>query len=115
MLRLMIVLVSMVAFAGGCSSKPKQATPTQGSAPAPEPAPPPPPGTDLAALGGACGADGTCPVGSCVTYLGIGGAKGGELKSCEIKCTDGTGCPEGTTCQTIADGPGQVCRAEPAP
>ena len=107
-----LLLVALLAIAGGCSSKPK--TDTTGAGSAPEPAPPPPPGTDLAKLGSECAADGKCPVGSCVTYFGIAGPKGGEFKSCEIKCTEGTACPEGTTCQTIADGPGQVCRAAAA-
>src|SRR5262245_57872580 len=101
-----LVLALLLALAA-CGSK--KSGPSSGSAP--PPAPPPPAGTDLSQLGSPCGADGSCPVGTCVSYVGIGGAKGGELKSCEIKCADGTACPTGTTCKTIADGPGQVCRA----
>jgi hypothetical protein len=59
-----------------------------------------------------CSAEGdACAEGlECVTYYGIAGPKGPAFKSCENKCDAGQACPEGTTCQTIADGPGQVCR-----
>lgn len=91
---------------------------------APEsPAPPPPqeppepsaptqtPGTPATAkIGEPCGVDGRCAEGTCVSYFGIAGARGPELKSCEIKCDDKTPCPTGRNCVTIADGPGQVCR-----
>ncbi|MFO0635626.1 MAG: hypothetical protein U0168_22510 [Nannocystaceae bacterium] len=30
--------------------------------------------------------------------------------SCEWRCNKGQACPEGTSCTTIADGPGAVCR-----
>jgi len=46
---------------------------------------------------------------TCVSYYGIAGPSGPQFKSCEIKC-DGTACPNGLTCTTIADGPGSVCR-----
>lgn len=48
---------------------------------------------------------------TCVEYYGIAGPSGPKFTSCEIPCVDDTSCPEGQTCTTIADGPGQVCRA----
>ena len=58
-----------------------------------------------------CAKDGTCAGGfSCVKYYGIAGAKGPQFSSCEIQCDGKEGCPNGYTCKTIADGPGQVCR-----
>jgi len=44
----------------------------------------------------------------CVEYYGIAGPAGPILRSCEWRCEDG--CPDGTRCVTIADGPGKVCR-----
>ena len=61
-----------------------------------------------------CDANGKCAHRlTCVRYRGIAGANGPELTSCEIRCGEGTKghCPKGQTCVTIADGPGQVCRA----
>lgn len=49
----------------------------------------------------------------CVEYYGIAGPSGPKFVSCEIRCKPGakkSGCPEGTECVTIADGPGSVCR-----
>jgi len=61
--------------------------------------------------GETCGANDACAPGlECVKYRGIAGARGPEFKSCETRCRDGKGCPDGTKCITIADGPGQVCR-----
>jgi eight-cysteine-cluster-containing protein len=55
--------------------------------------------------------DGKCARGlTCVTYLGIAGARGPKFTSCEIPCKGGDKCPAGQICVTIADGPGQVCR-----
>ena len=68
---------------------------------------------DTAALCEPCGDGDSCQAGaSCVTYYGIAGPSGPEFKSCEITCAGKGGCPEGTTCMTIADGPGEVCRAD---
>jgi hypothetical protein len=56
-------------------------------------------------------AEGRCAPGlTCVEYYGIAGPRGGKFTSCEIRCSDGTKCPDGQVCTTIADGPGQVCR-----
>lgn len=49
----------------------------------------------------------------CIEYYGIAGPSGPKFVSCEIPCKAGaktSGCPAGTTCVTIADGPGSVCR-----
>ena len=58
-----------------------------------------------------------CPDGACaddlecVTYYGIAGPSGPAFTSCETPCDKDPGaCPDGTSCTTIADGPGQVCR-----
>ncbi len=62
--------------------------------------------------GQACG-DETCEApATCVEYYGIAGASGPKFQSCEVRCKgpDDAGCPEGTRCVTVADGPGQVCR-----
>ncbi|HTM19527.1 MAG TPA: hypothetical protein VL172_03435, partial [Kofleriaceae bacterium] len=77
----------------------------------------------LPAQGEKCEPDQGCASGlTCVSYYGIAGPSGPEFHSCEIPCgTEAATCPEGQTCITIADGPGQVCRAperpepEPAP
>jgi hypothetical protein len=86
-------------------SEPVPATTSTGSAVSD--APPP---LDVSALGQPCGEDGLCTVGSCERYLGIAGARGPELSSCEIRCSDEAPCPAGTRCIKIADGPGEVCR-----
>lgn len=65
-----------------------------------------------------CDANGKCARGlTCVRYRGVAGAAGPELTSCEIRCGEGTKhrCPKGQTCTTVADGPGQVCRAAAQP
>jgi hypothetical protein len=57
-------------------------------------------------------ADGMCAAGlTCVEYYGVAGPRGPAMSSCEIRCPGGKGCPAGQICTTIADGPGQVCRA----
>lgn len=68
---------------------------------------------DAPGRGEPCGADDLCAEGlECVSYYGIAGPSGPEFKSCETRCASGkdAACPEGTTCTTIADGPGEVCR-----
>jgi len=59
-----------------------------------------------------CG-DATCAAGqTCVSYYGIAGPRGPKFTSCERTCGEGDPeCPAGESCITIADGPGQVCRA----
>lgn len=53
----------------------------------------------------------------CLEYYGIAGPSGPKFVSCEIPCDPTakakkkqSGCPEGMSCVTIADGPGSVCR-----
>lgn len=64
---------------------------------------------DITQFGTACGVDDSCSTGlTCLTYFGFGGQ---ELKSCELPCGDDLReCPPGSTCVTISDGPGPVCR-----
>ena len=73
-----------------------------------------------------CDANGKCTRGlTCVRYYGVAGPRGPAMTSCEIPCADGGlpdflgdfalrlaegQDPENQTCNTIADGPGQVCR-----
>ena len=57
-----------------------------------------------------CGGKTCKPGQECIEYFGIAGAKGPKFFSCEIRCKSGSGCPKGTQCVTIADGPGSVCR-----
>ncbi len=74
------------------------------------------PTIDLADLNRDC-VDDMCPSGlTPVKFFGIAGASGPEFCSCSIPCVDTAEvCPEGSTCQTIADGPGTVCvRDEPS-
>jgi hypothetical protein len=58
-----------------------------------------------------CGKDTCKPGQTCVGYYGIAGPSGPKFESCEWTCKKGGKCPAGTTCITIADGPGPVCRA----
>ncbi len=64
----------------------------------------------LPKLGEACGDGDACGEGKCVTFYGIAGPRGPAFQQCEIKCDAKAPCPDGRTCTTIADGPGQVCR-----
>lgn len=104
--RLAFALAVLLAACGGGTPP---ATSTTPPTPVTEPTPPAPT-LDLAKLGQPCAADGTCAAGSCVTYYGIAGPRGPAFTSCEVTCADGKGCPDGTACITVADGPGAVCR-----
>lgn len=97
-------LLCFVAACSGASTPAPTPTPTPGPTPTPAPAPAAEPGSP-------CGTDGTCgaPL-ECVKYYGIAGAKGPEFSSCEMRCDGKGGCPDGLSCVTVADGPGQVCR-----
>jgi eight-cysteine-cluster-containing protein len=53
------------------------------------------------------------PPRTCLEYYGIAGPSGPKFASCEVACdptSKKNSCPEGTSCVTIADGPGNVCR-----
>jgi len=88
----------------------------------PEPAPEPAPDPSLSAspthagkpgMGETCGVHDACAAGlTCITYYGIAGARGPAFKSCEIRCDTSpkAACPKGTSCMTVSDGPGRVCR-----
>lgn len=115
-----LVFVFGLAACSGSSSSPRT-DPSPASGPAPSVAPPAtvtetaqpadaPPPLDISLLGQPCGEDGLCLAGTCERYYGIAGAKGPELSSCEIRCSNAEPCPTGTRCLTIADGPGEVCR-----
>lgn len=104
--RLTFALAVLLAACGGATPP---ATSTTPPTPVTEPTPPAP-ALDLAKLGQPCATDGTCAAGSCVTYYGIAGPRGPAFTSCEVTCADGKGCPDGTACITVADGPGAVCR-----
>jgi len=96
----------LVAALVACSSpqpQPQQTPP----APTPTPTQGPPAGPGI---GENCGANDSCGQGACVSYYGIAGARGPQFKTCEIKCADDAACPKDRKCQTIADGPGRVCR-----
>jgi hypothetical protein len=132
-----IALALLIAACSSSAPPPPAPAPTPDPAPAPaptpaptpDPAPAPPPtptptttpdagtgtgsGSSAPRLGEKCGPNDACPAPTtCVSYFGIAGARGPEFKTCEIKCTpkDKKACPIGTTCHTIADGPGSVCR-----
>jgi hypothetical protein len=67
----------------------------------------------LPAQGQPCDEQGRCGKGmTCIEFYGIAGPRGPKMTSCEIRCKGGKGCPPGQICVTIADGPGQVCRAD---
>jgi hypothetical protein len=108
------VFLLAILTAAACSGTPKTTTTEQ------------PSGDDTGDVGGddtaqteprpgrgeECDASGGCADGlECVEYYGIAGPSGPKFTSCETTCAKDPGeCPEGTECQTIADGPGQVCR-----
>jgi hypothetical protein len=113
-LALSLALAALVGCSGSSTTAPPPPPPpSNGPPPADTPPPAPPPAAlDLAQLGAPCGEGGVCAAPTeCVRYYGIAGAKGPELSSCEIRCAGPDAkCPEGATCVTVADGPGQVCR-----
>jgi hypothetical protein len=104
-----IARTAVLWLVAACGNAPPPAT---APSPAPAPAPTPPPAIDLAQLGAPCADGPPCAApATCVAYYGIAGASGPQFKSCEVSCADEpTTCPAGTTCITIADGPGAVCR-----
>ncbi|HEY0254774.1 MAG TPA: hypothetical protein VGC41_24780 [Kofleriaceae bacterium] len=97
---------------------PSPAAPAPAPSPEPTPAPTPtqtrpspPPVTGGPKVGGKCGPNDECEApATCIKYYGIAGPRGPQFAQCEIKCDKKSKCPDGKTCRTIADGPGQVCR-----
>ncbi len=91
----------------GSSSSAGPAETPPGDAPVVQAPPQPAPATV------ACG-DKTCGTGEeCISYYGIAGPRGPQFHECGIPCKQGAandGCADGKRCQTIADGPGPVCR-----
>lgn len=122
-----ILLASLALGCSGQSSSPPGSTTVNGASggavanpgtagqETPNTNPPPgdsgtPPPTDPTGTGPACG-DKTCAADEqCIEYYGIAGPRGPKFQECGIPCPSGKGCPPGKTCQTIADGPGPVCR-----
>lgn len=99
----------VIAMFAACG--PKAATPAPPPTP-PPPSPgdtPPPPAFDVTQLGQPCSDKCVAPA-KCEQYSGIAGPKGPQFTSCELRCGDAKACPDGTTCVTVADGPGEVCR-----
>jgi hypothetical protein len=108
--RLALVTLALV-LAGGCRRTPANAPAEAGGPEQPKPeleleerpvAPPP-----------SCDGQPCNPPRECISYYGIAGPSGPMFHACEIRCELGRGpdgCPEGTRCVTIADGPGEVCR-----
>jgi len=115
-MRLLLVL-ALAASSFGCSSSSSPQPASQPAAPAPPapkeapPATPPSAGTASPGVGQTCGSADECAPGlECIKFYGVAGARGPQLKSCEIRCGADKMCPTGTACKTVADGPGQVCR-----
>jgi len=99
-----------LVLVAACTSTPPPTTPGPVT-PTPTPGPAPT-AFDPALLGANCAEGQACTAGAaCKAYYGFAGASGPEFKTCEIRCDeDKTVCPAGTTCGTIADGAGTVCR-----
>lgn len=102
------------ALAAGCRRAPESTPVDSGAA-----EPPGPPPLESSPLESETPADETCdgqPCAApreCIRYFGIAGPSGPTFHACEIRCERGVqndGCPEGTRCVIIADGPGEVCR-----
>jgi hypothetical protein len=101
--------ITALVMLAACTSPPPPASPT--AAAVPVPLPPGTPATGNDQLGSSCGDAQKCAApAECVSYYGIAGPRGPEFKSCEVKCDETSACPDGTTCTTVADGPGRVCR-----
>jgi hypothetical protein len=116
-MRALIPVLLIVAC--GCPQKPAPTPSGPTTMPTPVQQPPaqqppvqqPPAQSAGPGIGETCGAGDACAQGlTCVKYFGIAGPRGGEFKSCEIRCSGTGDCPTGHNCITIADGPGQVCR-----
>jgi len=97
----------LVVLLFACSSPPAT---TPAPTPTPTPTPTTPPPAAGPGIGEKCGANDACGTGACVSYYGIAGARGPQFKTCEIKCETDAQCPKDRSCNTIADGPGRVCR-----
>lgn len=103
-----------LALVGACSAPAQSGPPVTGGT-SPITTPPATGGTETPAaeaFGAECSDTKACASGlTCATYYGIAGPSGPAFHSCEIACgPDKPQCPGATTCVTIADGPGMVCR-----
>lgn len=112
----MSALLLTLGLVSACSAPAQSGPPLTGAAsPVTNPTPgtsPAPAATDPTAFGAECSEAKACAAGlSCTTYYGIAGPSGPAFHSCEVPCgQDKAQCPDATTCVTIADGPGMVCR-----
>ncbi len=106
----LLLLLGVLGGCGGAKSAPanESVTPaTEGAGAGPAAESP----TPVEAYGAACSATAPCASGlTCTKYYGIAGPSGPAFESCEVSCADGKACPGDTSCVTIADGPGMVCR-----
>ena len=108
--RFVVLSLVALALAGGCrrttATATAEASGEQSEPPEPEPEQP-------AVQPPICAGQPCDPPRECISYYGIAGPSGPMFYACEIRCErgrDDDGCPEGTRCVTIADGPGDVCR-----
>jgi hypothetical protein len=62
-------------------------------------------------IGEDCDPGDVCALGlTCLHYYSVAGPRGPEFATCEMHCKSDASCPGGSTCEVLADGPGQVCR-----
>jgi hypothetical protein len=112
---LLALLLSTSSFACDKQGAPPPGPGAGSSAGAVETPPPvvePAPGVPSPA-GVACGKHTCTEEEQCISYYGVAGPAGPKFEECGIPCKQGApndGCPAGKRCQTIADGPGPVCR-----
>jgi len=109
-----LLLLGILGACGGSKNAPTGGTvtpPTEGSGYGPTPDAYDAYEIPIEAYGATCSSTVPCAKGlSCTKYFGIAGPSGPAFESCEISCADGKACPGTTSCVTIADGPGIVCR-----
>jgi len=108
----MVIRCAVAVALLGCHGSATPAPPPTKPEPGPStPAPAPVPAQPGPSFGETCGANDACAAGlECISYLGVAGARGPHFKTCELRCDDAKPCPTGKACNTIADGPGRVCR-----
>ena len=101
-----------ILFAAACSGSPKTTTTEEPANTGDDDTTEPTQTETRPGRGEECAEGGGCADGlECIEYYGIAGPSGPKFTSCETSCAeDPAKCPDGTACQTIADGPGQVCR-----
>lgn len=107
----LLLLLGVLGACGGSQSAPSNGTVTPATEGAGSGSDAAASGPPVEAYGATCSATAPCASGlTCTKYYGIAGPNGPAFESCEISCADGKACPGDTSCVTIADGPGMVCR-----